>query len=382
MTKNSKKQTKREQDGKVAAATIGGLAQRDANTLVIGIDLGDRISNYCVRTRDQERIAEGTLASTPKAMAEFFQALKRQRVVVETGTHSRWVAELLSLLGHEAIVGNSRKLKLITENNQKSDKVDAGLLSKLGCVGVDWLHPVYQRSEATHRDLMMVRSRQILVETRTALINHVRGAVKSFGCRLSSCGADQFVEVALREMPRALQGVLSRILETLDELQEQIHGYDCEVKDACERKYPQTKWLLQVSGVGPLTALTYVLTIEDPERFKRSRDMGAYVGLVTKKRQSGKRDPQLGITKTGDELLRKLLVNCAHHILGVAREDSDLRRWGLGLVKAGQNAGIQGARQRAASAVARKLAVLLHVLWAGERKYEPLRKERALAPAA
>ncbi|MGH7869471.1 MAG: IS110 family transposase, partial [Candidatus Dormibacteraceae bacterium] len=309
MTKNSKKQTKRELQAKVAEAAVLGLAQREANSLVIGIDLGDRMSNYCVRIREsQEVIVEGTIATTLRGLGDFFQQLKRQRVVVETGTHSRWVAQLLNLLGHEAIVANSRKLKLITENNQKSDKVDARLLSKLGCVGIEWLHPVYQRSEAVHRDLMVVRARQALVEVRTGLINHVRGAVKSFGCRVSTCDADRFVEVAQREIPAALQGALSGVLAALVEVAEQIYSYDCQVKHLCESKHRQTRWLTQIGGVGPVTALTYVLTIEDPGRFERSREVGAYVGLVTKQRQSGKRDPQLGITKTGDELLRKLLV--------------------------------------------------------------------------
>jgi transposase len=372
MKKNIKKETKKNQE-KRTAALLSALGQRDANSLVIGIDLGDRTSSYCVRTREQEMVVEAIVATTAQAMLEMFQPLQRQRVVMETGTHSRWVAELLGMLGHEVIVGNARKLKLITENEQKSDRVDARLLSKLGCLSVDWLHPVYQRSGEAHRDLLVVRAREALVETRTALINHVRGIVKSFGSRLRSCGSDQFVEVAKAELPVVLQGVLSGVLATLAEIQEQIYSYECRIKHLCQSKYEQTSWLLQVKGVGPVTALTYVLTIEDAQRFERSRDVGAYLGLVPKKRQSGKRDPQLGISKTGDEMLRKLLVNCAHHILGPVGAESDLRRWGLGLVEAGQRAGQKGARKRAAAAVARKLAVLLHRLWVEKQKYEPLR---------
>lgn len=372
MKKNIKNETKKE-EGKRAAALLSALAQRDANSLVIGIDLGDRTSAYCVRTREQKMVMEAGVATTAQAMLDAFQPLRRQRVVMETGTHSRWVAELLGLLGHEVIVGNARKLKLITENDQKSDRVDARLLSKLGCLSVDWLYPVYQRSGEAHRDLQLIRAREALVETRTALINHVRGTVKSFGSRLRSCGADQFVEVAQAELPVAMRGVLSGVLAILAEVQEQIYSYECRIKHLCQTKYEQTSWLRQVKGVGPVTALTYVLTIEDPERFERSRDVGAYLGLVPKKRQSGKRDPQLGISKTGDEMLRKLLVNCAHQILGPFGEASDLRRWGLRMIEAGQRAGQKGARKRAAAAVARKLAVVLHRLWVEKRKYEPLR---------
>jgi transposase len=209
--------------------------------------------------------------------------------------------------------------------------------------------------------------------------------VKSFGCRLPACDAELFAEIAGKEMPEALRGSLSGVLEALEEVGEQIHGYDCQVKHLCETKYgAKTKWLLQVKGVGPVTALTYVLTIDDAERFEDSRDVGAYVGLVAKRRQSGKADPQLGISKTGDEMLRKLLVNCAHHMLGHLGADSDIRRWGLQLLEAGQRAGKKGARKRAAAAVARKLAVVLHVLWKHQRVYEPLRiaNAKAMAPAA
>ena len=136
------------------------LEHRDANSLVIGIDLGDRTSFYCVRTLNQEQIATGTVPTTVPGLTAFFQSLKRQRVAIETGTHSRWVAQLLDLLGHEVIVGNARKLKLITQNDQKSDKVDARLLSKLGCVGIEWLYPVYRRRESVQRDLTMVRARE------------------------------------------------------------------------------------------------------------------------------------------------------------------------------------------------------------------------------
>jgi transposase len=228
----------------------------------------------------------------------------------------------------------------------------------------------------------LVRSREALVEVRTALINHVRGTVKSFGCRLAACAAEGFVEVAQAGMPEKLRPALSGVLETLAELNEQIYAYECQIEHLCQSKYKQqVRWLEQVKGVGPITALAFRLTIDEAGRFERSRDVGAYLGLVARKKQSGKRDPQLGITKAGDELVRKLLVNCAHHILGWRGQDSDLRRWGLKLVAAGQQAGKQGARKRAAAAVARKLAVLLHRLWVSQQEYEPLRGQAGKAAA-
>jgi transposase len=377
MKKDNKKQTaktKRESEKVARLLSLEGLAERDAKSLVIGMDLGDRSSTYCVRTLGQEILIEGTVATKAEAVVDAFKSLRRQRVVMETGTHSRWMAQLLDLMGHEVIVGNARKLKLISENNQKSDKVDARLLSQLGCVSVDWLHPVYQRSQATHSDLLIVRSREALVEARTALINHVRGTVKSFGCRIRECGPEVFVAVALAEIPEALKAAISGVLETLDGINEKLHYYDCQIRQLCNTKYLEaTKCLTQISGVGPLTALTFVLTIENKDRFEKSRDVGPYLGLVPSKRQSGQRDPHLGITKAGDEMLRKLLVNCSHHILGQKGQDSDLRRWGLGLVRGAEKKGTKGARKLAAAAVARKLAVLMHRLWVTGAEYEPLR---------
>ncbi len=379
MKKNTKKQTKQ------VAAQFAALANSEAETLVIGVDVGDRQSRFSVRTRAGELLVEGSVETTPQAIVNWLAGFARQRVALETGTHSRWMAELLGGMGHEVIVANARKLELITHNSRKSDKVDARMLSKMGAVGVDWLHPVYQRRRETHVDLTTVRMRDLLLNQRTGLINAVRGVVKSFGCRLRICDGDAFREMARTELPEALRGALSGVLDVIEELDEQIYRYDCEIKQLCEKKYAEeTKWLLQVNGVGPITALTFVLTIEDPERFANSRDVGAYLGLVAGQRQSGNQDPQLGITKEGDELLRKLLVNCSHHMLGWRGVDSDIRRWGMKLLEAGQRAGKKGARKRAAAAVARKLAVVLHVLWKHHREYEPLRvaNGKAVTPAA
>ena len=377
MEKNSSNQeakAKREQK-KVAELEVAQLAKSDANSLVVGIDLGDKSSVYCIRRRtDHTVILQGAVNTDAQSMLKTFEALPRQSMVVETGTHSRWVAQLLELLGHDVTVANARKLKLIAENNQKSDKVDAQLLSKLGCMSMDWLHPVYQRSQRCHSDLAVVRSRQALVDTRTALINYIRGTVKSFGARLRACGAEAFLEVATAETPASLKAAHSGVFAILEQLNEEIHRYDCEIRHLCETKYREsTMRLLEVRGIGPLTSLTFVLTIEDKHRFVKSRDVGAYLGLVPKKRQSGERDPQLGITKTGDELLRKLLVNCAHYMLGAMGEDSDLRRWGLEIVRKAQSHGKAGARKLAAAAVARKLAVLMHRLWVTGARYEPVR---------
>lgn len=375
MKKISKKQGKAAKAKEQKIETLSGLADRPAKSLVIGIDLGDRSSTYTVRSRNaQEILLRGSMATEATGVASEFQKFAAQTFILETGTHARWMGLLLETMGHEVVVANARKLKLISENNTKSDKVDPDLLSSLGCMNPEWLHPVYQRSQGAHNDLTVVKAREVLIKTRTEMINFVRGTVKAYGCRIRTCDSGHFVEAAKAEVPKAMQPAVSGMLTALEVMNEEIHKYDDQIKDLGETKYQeQTRWLLQVNGVGPITALTYVLTIEDAGRFESSRDVGPYLGLVPSKKQSGNRDPQLGISKAGDELLRKLLVNCAHHILGYRGEDSDLRRWGLKLVEAGMKAGKQGARSRAAAAVARKLAVLLHALWVKKSKYEPLR---------
>jgi transposase len=382
MKKNIKKQGKRakaEQAKEQKVETLSELGERPAKSLMIGVDLGDKNSTYTVRNRDaQEILLRGSVATEAAGVLSEFQKLQPQTFILETGTHARWMSQLLEAMGHEVVVANARKLKLISENNTKSDKVDPDLLSSLGCMNPEWLHPVYQRSQGAHNDLTMVKAREVMVKMRTEMINFVRGTVKAFGCRIGKCDSEHFVEVAKEQVPKAMQPALSGVLATLAEVNEQIYEYDRHIEHVGQTRYQeQTRWVLQVNGVGPITALTFVLTIEDPGRFESSRDVGPYLGLTASKRQSGKQNPQLGISKAGDELLRKLLVNCAHHILGFRGEDSDLRRWGLKLVENGLKAGQQGARNRAATAVARKLAVLLHVLWAKKVKYEPLRNSQA-----
>jgi transposase len=192
--------------------------------------------------------------------------------------------------------------------------------------------------------------------------------VKSFGARLPKCPARSFHKRAKEHIPEALRLALEPILEQIASLTERIRGYDRRLETICQEHYPETDLLRQVEGIGPLTALTFVLTLEDPHRFERSRSVGAYVGLVPARDQSGDRDPQKRISKEGDEMLRKLLVGSAHYILGPFGSDSDLRRHGEKIASRGG----KSAKKRAVVAVARKLCVLLHRLWVSGEVYDPL----------
>jgi len=242
--------------------------------------------------------------------------------------------------GHEVLVANSRKLRLIYANKRKTDEVDAENLARLARVDPKLLYPLKHRGEESQAHMAIIRSRQALVDCRTQLVNHVRGAVKSFGHRLPKCPARSFHKRAKeRSIPEALLPALGPILEQIGSLTERIHQYDRKLEEISKESYPETDLLRQVEGIGPLSALAFVLTLEDPHRFERSRSVGAYLGLVPARDQSGDRDPQKRISKEGDEMLRKLLVGSAHYVLGPFGSDSDLRRHGEKIAaRGGKNA--------------------------------------------
>jgi transposase len=282
---------------------------------------------------------------------------------------------MLKSLGHKVLVANPRKLRLIWQNESKHDRLDAENLARLARMDPKLLHPIRHPDRESQAAMAVLRSRQALVEARTKLVNHVRGAVKSYGSRLKSCSTGSFAKRASSQIPEDLRPALTPVLEAIGDLTRKIRAYNRQIEQMATERYPETTLLRQVSGVGPLTALCYVLKIGDPHRFYRSRLVGAYLGLRPRRSQSGSKDPELGITKVGDKPLRKLLVGSAHYILGPFGPDTDLRRWGLAMAARGG----KNAKKRAVVAVARKLAVLLHALWVNSEEYEPLRYSQRAA---
>ncbi len=352
-------------------------ACKKARRVTIGMDLGDKTSRFCVLDDDGQVVREGSVGTTQKAMTQVFARLGRCRVALEVGTHSPWLSRLLKSFGHEVIVANARQVKLISQSSRKDDRLDAQTLARLARVDPQLLRPIRHRSERAQRHLMAIRVRASLVEARTGLINSARGLAKAIGERLPSSDTDQMGVERLEELPAEVQETLRPLLAIVESLTEQIQASNKKIEQIARNEYPETELLRQVSGVGPLIALTFVLTVEDPERFQKSRDVGCYVGLRPKRSSSGESEPQLRITKEGDVYLRKLLVQGAHCILGRRGPDTDLKRWGLRLcARGGKN-----AKKRALVAVARKLAILLHRLWVTGEVYEPLRNSQA-APAA
>jgi transposase len=352
-------------------------AKRNQEPMTVGMDLGDRHSRYCLLRSDGQVLKEGRVETTRTALAQRFGKMGRVRIAIEVGTHSPWVSRLLEHFGHEVIVANPRQVKLITENSRKNDRVDAETLARLARADVQLLRPIHHRGEKAQMDLMKIRVRAALVEQRTALVNCMRGLAKSVGERLPGCDADQMSQEQLGSLPAVLRETLLPLAKHVESLTADIKEIDGQLEQIARKDYPETALLRQVSGVGVLIALTFVLTIEDKDRFRRSRDVGCYVGMRPRRSDSGQSQPQLGITKEGDRYLRKLLVQASHCVLSHRAPDSDLKRWGKELAQRGGKRG----KKIAVVAVARKLSILLHRLWVTGEVYEPLRNAKLTAAA-
>jgi transposase len=336
--------------------------------VTIGIDLGDGSSAVCVVDAAGEVVRRDAVRTEEAILRRWFGGWERARVVIEAGTHSPWVSRLIESLGHEVVVANPSRMRGM--GKRKTDRVDAEYLARQGRADVRLCYPIRHRREEAQRGLVAIKSRDVLVRARGSLIRSIRGSAKSLGARIRKCSAEAFVNQARRDLPQELAGAFGGILHAIEELSRRIRAYDKAIEKSCEEEHPETKLLQQVAGVGPVTSLAFVLVIDDAARFKRSRSVGSYLGLVPGCDDSGARSPELPIHKEGDALLRRLLVQSAHYILGPFGPDTDLRRWGLKLADRGG----KKAKKRAIVAVARKLAVLLHRLWITGQVYEPLRR--------
>jgi transposase len=334
----------------------------------MALDMSDRVSEYHVRRGDGHVLETGKIAMVRGPLGKLFSRWKGCRLVIEAGGHSPWVSRLGAECGMEVVVANPRRVELISKNDRKSDRVDAEILARLGMSDVKLLWPITHRSEEAQSDLAIRDARNIAVAMRTALINFVRGKLKSSGYRAETCAPECFHTRVVRDIPPQLAKALERILTLIADANREIKGYDKEIVQLCEERYPVTQVLQQVPGVGPLVSLSFVLTIDDPKRFEDGRDVGAYLGLVPRKKDSGASSPQLGISKAGDREMRRLLVLSANYILGRFGPDSDLRRFGLRIAAQGGKRG----KKRARVAVARKLAVLMHHLMITGEQYDPL----------
>ena len=368
MKKNTNKTKK--QDSSVQTAKQAEAKETFA--CYVGIDLGDKNCEICVLDQGGEILESFRLAMKAARLQGYFVTIGRSRVAIEAGGQSRWVAEVIEKCGHQVFVSNTRKVAYIHESDNKNDPGDAYKLAELVYFKPRLLHPIQHRSREAQADLSWIRAREVLVNLRTEVVNAMRGMSKAFGERLAKCSTEAFTSRLADQIPEAIRGAVAPLLETIDQLNEKIRYYDQMEEHIARQKYPKYRLLEQVDGVGVHTALSFLLTIGDPERFQKSRMVGPFLGMRPRKKDSGESQPQLGITKAGDEYLRKTLVNCAHYILGPHGTDSDLRRYGHRICERGG----KNAKKRAVIAVARKLAVLLHRLWVSGEVYEPLRNSQ------
>jgi len=344
--------------------------KHNTDTLTIGLDLGDKAHEYYIIDAEGTEVAEGKVSNKPDSLSRWARNYPGAKIIMETGSHSPWLSRFFTKQGHPVLVANARKTRAIWGDDRKSDQRDARMLARLGRVDPALLHPIRHCSEQTQRDMALLKARDILVRTRSSLISATRGVLKSLGIDLpTGCSAESFERKASALLNESERALVTAQLELIKVANEEIKLLDGKITTLIRERYPIASHLQQIHGVGPITALCFVLTIESPQRFKDNRQVGAYLGLVPRRDQSGQRDKQLRIAKAGNGYMRRLLVSCAHYILGPFGQPSALREHGLRIAERGGS----NARKRAIVAVARKLAVVLIALWKRpEATYNPL----------
>lgn len=341
--------------------------QTKSSEITIGLDLGDRRHRFCVLDGVGGIIEEGSVRNERVALRELSGRFRGALMVLEAGCHSPWISRYLEELDCRVLVANPRKLRAIYQHERKSDRRDAQMLARIGRLDPALLYPVRHGTEEAQADLLRLKLRDSLVRARVALINSVRFTLKSLGYKVANPSSERFHKVVGEGLPEALCQMIAPSVQALAVLTARIKVLEREINTLARTKYPQSARLEEIPGVGPITALYFVLKIEDPNRFTQVRDVGAYAGLCPRRNQSGESDPQLRISKRGDAYLRRLLVSASQYILGPFGPESALRSYGLRLAAEGT----ARAKKRATVAVARKLAVLLLSLWKSQRPYQP-----------
>ena len=346
--------------------------QDERNRITIGLDLGDRRHRFCVLDGKGEVVEEGTLSNKRESLSELSRRYRRALVVMEAGCHSPWISRHLEGAGCEVVVSNPRKTRAIYQHERKSDRRDALMLARIARMEPALLYPVRHGSEEAQQDLLRIKLRDSLVRARVGLINSLRFTLKSLGYTIANPSTERFHKIIESALPESVVQMIAPSVQAIEELSLRIKLLDREIRILAHIKYPETSWLEQIPGVGPITALYFVLKIGDPARFEQVRDVGAFIGLCPRRDQSGENDPQLRISKRGDAYLRRLLVSSAQYILGPFAPPSALRQYGLALA-AGSTA---RAKKRAVVAVARKLAVLLLTVWKNKSLYQAFPQQR------
>lgn len=329
----------------------------------IGIDLALKYSHFCALNDAAEVIEKGRVLTTRPALTKAFAQREHCVICLEAGASSPWVDRLLRELGHEVVVCNPRRVRLIAQSTSKSDEVDAETLARLVRADRRLLRPVTHRSEQTMLVRARLRSRSAIVKARTTSINTVRGLLRSFGYKVARCAAENFTSVLRRmELTEEVTEMVKPLITNIDQLTGAILSLDHEIEQIC-RVYSETQRLQSIPGVGPIVSLSFMLCLEDATRFKRSREVGGFLGLRPSMRASGERSTKGRITKEGDRAMRWLLLQAAHALLQ-SKQDCELKRWAQGLAA-------RVGKKKAVVALARKIAVLMHHLWVSGETFNP-----------
>ena len=328
----------------------------------VGIDLHMKYSEICELSESGKVLTQCRIPTTEASLRRFFGRRKPRRVVIESGGLTSWVHRVISSFHHEVVVVNPRRVRLIAESTMKTDAADAEILARLSRFDPQLLHQVYRRSDEAQHLRSRLRVRGALVKSRTALINTVRGIVRAQGYRLPSSTTSRFVErFVAAQIPEELRQLLDPLMETLVALNTQICSLDKELR-ALAREDELLVRLQSIPGVGPLVSLAFVGWMDRADRFEKSRDVGACLGLRPSVRDSGGQSHHGSITREGDREMRRLLVQAAHASLQ-CRQDSSLKRWGLQLIE-------RRGKGKAVVALGRKISVLMHRLWVTGESFE------------
>jgi transposase len=221
--------------------------------VVVGLDLGDRHSHYCMLSNRGEFMEEGRIQSTAGSLQKHFCSGERMRIALETGTHSPWVSRLLKSYGHQVIVANPRKIPTVTGSESKNDRNDAEQLARMEAFDPKLLHPIEHRSLERQQDLNLIHTRSVLVRARTMLVNPVRGLVKSAGGRLPACSSEAFAEKVSAAVPRGLKVACEPLLKQIGQMNRTLDAMDKKI-DGLGKKYPEITLLRTAPGVGPVVA--------------------------------------------------------------------------------------------------------------------------------
>ncbi len=246
----------------------------------IGLDLGDKNHRVCVLDFLGAVKLNSVLVNNVESMQAFFSEYVGATVAMEAGAQSLWISKMLEEMGLNVLVGNPGKLRMIWKSERKDDARDAEMLARIARFDRELLCTIKHRSIEAQYDLNQIKARDTLVRTRTSLINFTKGVLKQSGLRVKSCSAEVFHRQAVESIPEELKPSLYPVLEIIENLTSQIRGYDKQIDQLCEEKYPETIAVRQIKGVGSLTSLAFVLILESPERFRKSRDVGSFLGLI------------------------------------------------------------------------------------------------------